>query len=275
MLRGWTGVAACVMVAGCVEIDPSYGESFSAGAGSSTSSGSGSNPATGSSSGSDDQSSGSGVLTCDCGPWELCEAGVCTMPARILFVNLEGVTTTFGGADASMDRQNLSELLEGSWAGYSDDATERQALLDIIAAQWEPFRVVVTDQRPDAAAAPYLMAVVTADPPPPEFGGTPWFAFPDCNDLIERDVAFVFMAPGNGLGTQTHADYTSQAITRTFGLLLTSSGDDITGFGSQFVDACVPLDEPACAEHVQAFCDGDPDQQNSFRELEALLGLRG
>lgn len=266
--RAAASLLLALPLGGCVEIDPSYGESYVA-------STSGPATATGAS-GTDpgDGSSTSGNPACDCGPWQLCEAGSCTEPARILYINLEGATTTFGVADASMDSHNLAEPLAGTWSGYSDDQTERQALLDLVIAQWAPFRVLVTDQRPDATAAPYLMAIVTADPPPPEFMGTPWFAFPDCNDSILRDVAFVFMAPGNGLDTQGHANYTSQAITRTFGLLRTTSADDLTGFGSQLIDQCYALDEPACPEHVQAFCDGDPTRQNSYRELEALLGLR-
>lgn len=255
-----------ILPLGCVEIDPSYGESYSTSASSS---------ATGTSSTDPLESSSSGDPTCDCGPWQLCEAGACTEPARILFVNLDEVTTTNGPPDASMNVQALAGELSGTWSGYSDDEAERQALMDIITAQWAPFRVLVTDQRPDASAAPYMMAIVTSDPPPPEIGPTVWFAYPDCGDLDLRDIAFVFMAPGNGYDTQAHANFTSGAIARTFGILRTSSTQDIAGGGSQFVDACSPLSgDPPCPMHPQMFCDGDIMQQNSFRELETLFGLR-
>lgn len=256
---------------GCVEIDPIYGESYQPSSGASTSTGASDTGA--STNDGNDGSSSSGEPTCDCGPWQLCEAGACTEPARILFVNLDDVTTTNGPPDASMNVQALALELSGTWSGYSDDPAERQALMDIITAQWAPFRVIVTDQRPDPSAAPYMMAIVTSDPPPPEIGDTIWFAFPDCGDLDQRDIAFVFMAPGNGFDTQTHANFTSGAIARTFGLLRTNSPEDITGIGSQFVDACFPLDgDPPCAAHINA-C-GDANQQNAFRELEALFGLK-
>ncbi|MCA9704678.1 MAG: hypothetical protein KDK70_02375 [Myxococcales bacterium] len=271
-------VAACsavvLVLSGCVEIDPSYGESYTTG--DPTSAGPGTTgPGTAGTDDTDDTES-SGASACDCGPWELCEAGACTTPARILFINLEGATTVFGVADASMDSHNLYPELAGTWAGYSADPAQRQALLDAIAAQWAPFDVLVTDQRPEASAAPYLMAIVTADPPPAGFEGVAWIAFPDCGDLIARDVTFVFDAPGDGFTTQQHANSTSGAIARTFGLQLTSSPDDITGFGGQFVDACIARSEnPPCDAHDPSVCGGDASQQNSFRVLEALLGLRG
>lgn len=260
-----------LLLGGCVEIDPSYADSYTSGA---------SGEATGADTQTADSDTGegsgsSGDPTCDCGPWELCEAGACTAPARILFINLDGATTVFGAADASMDSQNLFPEFAGTWSGYSDDEVARQALMDAITIQWAPFRVVVTDQRPDASAAPYAMAIVTADPRPAGFEGTPWVAFPDCGDSIPRDVTFVFAAPGDGFSTQQHANTTSQALGRTFGLQRTNSPDDINGSGGQFLDQCIArAEDPPCAAHDPGLCGGDATQQNAYRELESLVGLR-
>lgn len=264
---------------GCVEIDPSYGESYSTSSEPTSATSIASATSIDASTGpdDDDSSSVSGDPGCACGPWELCEGGACTPPTRILYINLDGATTTFGPADASMNSQNLYEEFEASFAGYSPDAGPREALMDAITAQWAPFGVLVTGQRPDpSVTTPYMMAVVTADPPPAGFEGVAWVAFPDCGDGITRDVAFVFNAPGDGFSAQEHANAVSGAIAQTFGLQRTGSSDDITGFGGQFVDACIPRSQdPPCAAHDPQLCGGDATQQNSYRELAALLGLRG
>ena len=175
-----------------------------------------------------------------------------------------------------MDSHNLFPEFEGTWGGYSGDPAVRQTLLDVITAQWAPFRVIVTGERPDASAAPYVMAIVTADPPPAGFEGVAWVAFPDCGDGIPRDVAFVFNAPGDGFTTDQHANSTSQALARTFGIQRTDSTGDISGVGGQFLDECaMRLEDPPCAAHDPGLCGGDATQQNAYRELEALLGLRG
>ena len=86
------GLLPSLPLAGCVEIDPSYADSYTTSGSESTTT----SPDTDASTAGDSGSSGDPA--CDCGPWELCEAGVCTAPARILYVNLEGATTVFGVA---------------------------------------------------------------------------------------------------------------------------------------------------------------------------------
>lgn len=255
---------------GCVEIDPSYGESYS-----STTIGPGSG--SGSSGGSSDaEGSTTESVACECSAFELCEAEVCTQPARILFVNLDGVTASFGVADASQDSHNLYEELAGTWAGYGADAATRETLLETVAAQWEPYRVVVTDQRPAPGSAPYVQAVVTADPPPAGFEGVASIAFPDCGDAIVQDMLFVFAAPGDGFGVHEHAKWTGRSFGRTFGLLFNEAADDLMGFGDRFTEACHPNSGGAtCAAHHHELCGGDMMMQSSQLELEAILGGRG
>ncbi len=261
-------VATASVLGGCFEIDPSYAESLTSGVASSTSGDTGSSTA-------GDTASGDEVGSCDCTALEVCAEGACVPPTKILFVNLDGVTTSFGVADATMDSHNLFPELVGAWDGYSDDMAVKQALLDALSAQWAPYRVVVTDQRPGAGEAPYMMVVVTASAAPEPHTGSIWIAFPDCNDAIPQDVALAFMQPGDGLTTQQHANFISQAISRTLGLVRSDSPADITGSGSMFLDECVTRVEEACPVPHPEYCDGDLTQQNAHRELEALLGLAG
>lgn len=256
-------------LASCVEIDPSYADAFTTTAtsgASSSATATADDPST-----TDDPTSPPGE--CDCAPLELCEAGACTQPARVLYVSLDGATTTFGNADASQDVQGLYEELAGTWDPYGGDAAARELLLATIAEQWAAYRVVVTDERPPAG--PYLMAVVTATPPPAIFDpSVAYVAYPDCGEVIAQDVSFVFATPGDG-SDAAHASWVSAAFGRGLGLRYNDASDDIMGFGNRFVDTCYPSPEPACAAHHPELCSDDPMQQSSHGELLALLGARG
>lgn len=257
-------------VAACVEIDPSYADSSLATTTSDVISSDGSTAAaTDTGSASDDSTSS--PPTCDCAVLELCEAGMCTQPARVLFVNLDGVTTTFGNPDASQDVQGLYEELAGTWDPYGADEPTRQMLLALIAEHWAPFRVVVTDMRP--AAGPYLMSVVTATPAPAFLMNPPHVAFPDCGELIPQDVSFVFASQSDGFGVAAHASYVSSAFGRGLGLRYSDSADDVMAYGTSFVDACLPSSDASCTAAHPEIC-GDPMQQSSYGELSALLGNR-
>ncbi|MCX4247320.1 hypothetical protein [Paraliomyxa miuraensis] len=256
----------------CVEIDPSYADSYTTTI-SATTDPSTTDPTASSTTAPDDSS---GTPACDCEPFQLCEAGTCTAPSRILFVNLDGVTATFGAANASQDSHNLYPELAGTWDGYGADDATRQTLLSTITTQWEPFRVVVTDQRPPAGSAPYLQAVVTATPPPAGFEGVASIAFPDCGDAIPQDMSFVFAQPGDAFGVSTHANWVSLAFARGLGLQYTNAADDLSGFGDRFVETCYPIAEATpCAAHHPEYCNDDPMQQSSLLELQAILGARG
>jgi hypothetical protein len=257
-------------LAACVEIDPSYAESFTTTVASTTD-----EPGPTSSDSSSSSDASTTPAACDCPPEQLCETDVCTPPAKLLFVNLDGVTTTLGNADASQDVQGLYPELAGTWAGYGADEATRQALLAAIAEQWAAYRVIVTDTRPPAGSAPYLMAVVTTDATPEPVSGAAWVAFPDCGDTIPQDVTFVFASPSDGFGVPTHAIWVTSSFARALGLQFTDANDDITGFGDRFVETCYPRAEmPACTAHHPEFCGGDANQQSSHLELEALLGAR-
>jgi hypothetical protein len=267
VVRG-SAVLLLPCLVGCVEIDPSYADSFTT-----TTAGSSSSVSSDSSGSSVSDESTSTPATCDCDPLELCEAGTCTEPSRVLFVNLDGATTTFGPPDASQDVQGLYEELAGTWDPYGADEPTRQMLLSNIAEQWAPFRVVVTDTRPPAG--PYLMAVVTATPAPAVLMDPVYVAFPDCGEMIAQDVSFVFASPGDTFGVAAHATFVSGAFGRGLGLRYNEANDDIMGYGDRFVDTCYPGLDPPCAAHHPELCEDDPMQQNSYRELEALLGARG
>lgn len=249
----------------CVEIDPAYGESYAT-------TGSPGGSSSSSDASSSDASTSPPPPTCDCGPLELCEGGMCTPPARVLYVNLDGVTTTLGNADASQNVQGLYEELAGTWDPYGADEATRQLLMSIVAEQWAPFRVVVTDTRPPAA--PYLMAVVTSSPLPATLPQSPAFAFPDCGELIAQDISFVFAAPDDGFGVAVHANYVSSTFGRALGLRFNDSSDDLMGFGDRFQETCYVSSDAQCAAHHPELCNDDPMQQSSFGELAALLGTR-
>lgn len=256
--------ALALLLAGltaCVEIDPSYANGLTT-TDASTSSAMATDAASG---------DATGTPTCDCAPLELCEAGTCTQPARVLFVSLDGVTTTFGNPDASQNVEGLYEELAGTWDPYGADEPTRQLLLSSLAEQWAPFRVVVTDTRP--AAGPYLMAVVTATPPPDVLAGVAYVAYPDCGDVIPQDVTFVFASPSDGFGVPAHASFVSGSFGRALGLRYNDATDDIMGTGDRFVDACSPTTDASCLTAHPELCS-DAMQQNSYGELAALLGTR-
>jgi hypothetical protein len=257
---------ALAILPACVEIDPAYAESFS------TTTAAGTTTDTSTTSSGDS----TGTPACDCTAYELCEADTCTPPAKILFVNLDGVATTFGAPDASQDSQGLYEELAGTWSAYGADEATRQTLLGAIEQQWAAYRVIVTDVRPDPGSAPYMMAVVTATPPPAGFEGVAYIAFPDCGETIAQDVSFVFAAPSDGFGVPAHANWVSGAFGRGLGLHYNDATDDIMGTGDRFVETCYPIAEmPPCTAHHPELCSDDPMQQSSHLELEALLGARG
>jgi hypothetical protein len=257
-------------LAACVEIDPSYADSSLT---STTASSSGTTASSSGTTASSDDASSSGTPACDCTPLELCEAGACTQPARVLYVSLDGVITTFGNPDATQDVQGLYMELAGTWDPYGADAATRALLLDTVEEQWAPLRVVVTDTRPPAG--PYLMAVVTATPPPATLAGVAYVAYPDCGDAIPADVTFVFASPSDGVGAAQHASWVSGSFGRALGLRYNDSADDIMGFGNRFVDACQPTSDGSCATAHPELCGNDPMQQSSLGELAALVGLRG
>jgi hypothetical protein len=268
--RGLRGSLPCALLLlpcpfACVEIDPSYADSI-------TTTGQTSDPSTSSDASSSDGSTAP-PSACECAPLELCEAGACTQPSRVLFVNLDGVTTTFGSADASQNVEGLYEELAGTWDPYGADEATRQTLLSLVEEHWAPFRVVVTDTRPPAG--PYLMAVVTASPPPAFLEGAVYVAYPDCGETIAQDVSFVFAAPGDPFGVAAHARWVSGAIGRGLGLRRNDASDDIMGLGDRFAETCHPSMDPACAAHHPELCNDDPMQQSSYGELAALLGTRG
>lgn len=251
---------------GCVEIDPAYAESFTTTTAASSST-------------TDDAASGEASTTaaaCECGPYELCEGSACIAPTKILFVNLDGVTTTFGNADASQNVQGLYTELAGTWDPYGADASTRETLLTALSQHWAAYRVLVTDTRPDPGSAPYVMAVVTATPPPAGFEGVAYIAYPDCGDLIPQDVSFVFASPTDAFGVLEHAKWASGSMGRGMGLHYNDAADDLMGLGDRFRETCYAItDPPLCSTHHPEYCDGDATQQSSHLELEALLGARG
>ncbi len=196
----------------------------------------------------------------------------CVEPTRVLFINLDDVETEFGfPPDATNNIHNLFVELVGSWIGYSQVPAEREALIEAIAEQWAPYRVVVTDVRPEAVGPPYMMVVVTSSPGPVVLMGSPWVAFPDCDDMLVRDVAMAFLRPDDLFSVQQRASLISGAIARTLGLVFTDSAD-ITGFGDEFLDKCVAV-EPADGSCVPRPGLCPVGMQNSHLELEARLGL--
>ena len=213
-----------------------------------------------------------GPATCECALLEVCENGTCVPPVRTLYINLDGVTTTLGNPDATQNVQNLYPEFAITWDPYGADEATRQALLSAIAEQWAPFPVVVTDMRP--ATGPYVMAVVSASPPPAGFEGFSLFAFPDCGDMYPQDIVFVLASPSDGAGPAIHANWVSSTLGRALGLRLTEATDDIMGYGSRFTDVCNASTDASCPTAHPELCGGDAMQQNSYGELVELLGLR-
>ena len=187
----------------------------------------------------------------------------------VIFVNFDGGPFTLGSDDASADR---SAILMGDTtiAPYAGD---RATVLNTIQADFAPFDVTVTDQRP--ATGSYAMVVIT----PTDvlnIAGVAGVGTLDCGDEVRQNVAFAFT--DEFTDPVVIGSVASSRLGSTFGIEnasdpggLSSGQVPTPGDDPAWLDMCIGLEFAAeCNQEHAVHC---PDgQQNAFAELTELFG---
>jgi hypothetical protein len=200
---------------------------------------------------------------------------------RRIFINFEGAFLRYGDRDdASRDITRASALV-GQSTPYGGDTSERQAIVQAVRSDFEPFNVAVTSNRP--GTGDYVMALVGPNRPTGEYWenllGT---AYLDCWDAqTDNDVSFAFHDHEAGRDAITVARTISQEVGHGFGLEHVDDPYDVMYPSAHpgdpsFVDDCSEIVPAAgigiaCTSQHLEVC-GTSDRQNSFRELMMILG---
>lgn len=228
---------------------------------------------------------------CDgaCESWQTCDqtggADVCT-PGATLFVNLDGGTFSYGpDDDAALSIQEVSnEALPANMDPYGGTAFDRTALLDAVEALFVPFNVEVTGARPNDDR-PYQMVVVTPSGSPFAPDQKIFAPPPDCGNADDDNVAFVIFSAQSGATEGINPGQQAVVVAKAYGVLMgleevngvTDVMHNQLGSGTRsFESLCHgrPMSTTwSCVAQHMAGCNGNPDLQNSFAELESLIGL--
>ena len=111
---------------------------------------------------------------------------------RRLFVNFDGGVLTHGDRDDATRNITRAAAIAGELQPYGGSTLDRMAILQAVRADFEPYNVAVTSNRPESGD--YVMAVVGPNRPEGEYWanllGT---AFLDCWDAQTfNDISFAF-----------------------------------------------------------------------------------
>ena len=201
-----------------------------------------------------------------------------------LYINFEGAQMqSCNGSDWPVN--NCSTIMSDVVLPYSGDASAREAVVQIMAADVEPFAVTVVGERP-VDDDEYDMVMVGNWEPPPEEGGFAGVAPTiDCYNMTRGETSFSL-----DLGSaSTVAKVVGQEAAHVWGLEHVDSPNDLlfptTGGGGDpsFEDTChqiVVLDggiqptEAACGEMHALNCPDAPDHQNSYQDMMMVFGPR-
>ena len=196
--------------------------------------------------------------------------------SNTFYLNYDGVTIKYtGGEDDSS--QNVSQFSDFamSYQPYGAGA-KRTASMQALQADWKKYKVVVTDQRPNAGS--YTMCVNS--PTNPFGGGVLGIAPLDCEDQQARNIVFAYHDANDQFSAATQATTMSQEIAHAYGLEHVSEPNDVmnpynAGGDPSFLDKCLALDGGGmgilCGNQHAQFCGGSA--QNSHAELVWLFGL--
>jgi MYXO-CTERM domain-containing protein len=201
-----------------------------------------------------------------------------------LYLNFEGAQMqSCNGSDWPVN--NCSTIMNDVVLPYSGDASAREAVVQIMAADVEPFAVTIVGERP-VDDDEYDMVMVGNWEPPPEEGGFAGVAPTiDCYNMTRGETSFSL-----DLGSaSTVAKVVGQEAAHVWGLEHVDSPNDLLfpttgGAGDpSFEDAChqiVVLDggiqptEANCAEMHELNCPDAPDHQNSYQDMMMVFGPR-
>lgn len=189
-----------------------------------------------------------------------------------IFVNFDGATLTQGWDDARNDVTQITELV-GSFAAYGA-GTKRDAVMQAVRADWEPFNVLITDTRPDTGD--YTMNMT--GPTNPFGGGVLGIAPLDCDDSqTHNNITYAFHSASDSFSAAVTATTIGQEVAHSYGLEHVDEPGDImnpfnAGGDATFMDTCIGIVQGvACGSQHAAQC-GSSGLQNSYAELMTLFG---
>lgn len=240
----------------------------------STSSG-GLDDATSSDSGTGSETS---ATECPCGEFEFCIDDACEPAAHVIYLNFDAEGTfqydETASEDATTNTHAIHESFDGSGFTPYGEGPKRDEVFAGVQADFAPYRVVITDERPVDVS--YSMLVFTGDNPSgnpnlPAMGTT------DCNNSVPNSIYFMFFTETDPFPAQLQLNLASRSIARGIGLDLVEDEVDLMyRMGSTedlaFMDTCLPNTETAvCPIQHQIHCGGGT--QNSHAELSTAWGL--
>ncbi|GEM_PF-538259 len=193
----------------------------------------------------------------------------------VIFVNMDGAELS-GGYDSSKNDVTSIDECTGFYPAYGT-GNKREALMQAVRADWQPFNVVVTDTRP--ASGDYTMNMTG---PKDAFGDSVLGIAPiDCNDnQTHNNITFAFHSADDQFSASTQATTVSQEVAHSYGLEHVDEPGDImnprnAGGNPSFTDQCIDIVPSefgiACEDQHAAQC-GSSSSQNSYQELLVLFG---
>jgi hypothetical protein len=196
-------------------------------------------------------------------------------PARVIYLH-RGPLALTGGADASHHNRSSvvfsSGLKDVAMPGFSGPDRTWREVVRCVRTQFAPFAVEVTDVRPEKPG--YALVAI---------GGSP-------NDLKVDNQRITGLAPFSGgvvpdpvvfafskaMRNRVRAicETVAMEVAHAYGLDHTRHCPDVMSYGGDcgaktFVDR-----DAACGERADRVCASGQPIQNSFKMMEAVLGLR-
>ncbi len=189
-----------------------------------------------------------------------------------VFVNFDGANLSNGWDDSTNNVTQIGELA-GNFAAYGQGA-KRDATMQAVRADWEPFNVIITDTRP--ASGNYTMNMT--GPTNPFGGGVLGIAPLDCDDSqTHNNITYAFHSANDQFSAATQATTIGQEVAHSYGLEHVDQPSDVmnpynAGGDASFIDQCFTIVQGvACGSQHAAEC-GSSGQQNSYAELMTLFG---
>jgi hypothetical protein len=197
---------------------------------------------------------------------------------QIIYLNFEGPTLAqWDKPDSAPENRVQSSSMAREYEPYTGG--DNPEILAIVQGHFAPFDVCVVDERP--GGYDYTMVVISDTDPGM---GLSALTVQDCGNENPNNVVAVF-ALDWAVSARAVANVVGANLGATFGLdQHTTDSTDLACFNPtsglcgdyddqrSFVDKCIDLSGTnLCFEQHAVFCGGG--EQNSFQELEDLLGL--
>jgi len=189
----------------------------------------------------------------------------------VVFVSFDAVDIQQGFDDS---RNNISGIFGQQFAAFGGDQSARAAVMEAVRNDWEPYNVLIVDNRP--AAGDYTMNVTS--PTNPIGGSVLGIAPLDCDDMMtHNNITFAFHGANDGFPASVVATTIGQEVAHSFGLEHVDEPGDImnpfnAGGDPSFRDQCIQIVQggQCAAQHIE-HC-GSATSQNSHQELLTLFG---